>query len=440
VIFAFENLSKQENFIESTKVEKLPDGFMRLQVCPTASTMIRYWRTGQEFENFEFKDFDVIRAYHAKDKYIISTGVNHSPEQWVGKIAKNYWMRDDGIEFKSIFEWLSPKYMKDLQEGRAMLMLDQSHEGYQRSWLWNYFHDECTKYNINPKAIIYITGNGEADKQYQTWCNTHNLQNRMCVAPLFHFENMIYTTHEFGNFRGLDVAPTFEENVEYKTNNKTWTYNLLQKRQRSHRLWIYKRIVEEGLLDKGLCSMQPFIQYNTYMFGNFMTEEEVEELNKYLPLEPNGEGKNNFSDLIYIQKFNKDTVLQSYLTIVSEASFNDEDLTCFISEKTFKALASHTPFMIYGNRNSLEHLKDMGYETFGDFIDESYDTMADKERLEKIIDNIKQIDKIENKLAWYKDMKPILEHNFWTLKRNSRDLAPQAYIKIQNAWREYFNV
>ena len=93
-----------------------------------------------------------------------------------------------------------------------------------------------------------------------------------------------------------------------------------------------------------------------------------------------------------------------------------------------------------GNRNSLQHLKDMGYETFGDFIDESYDTMADRERLEKVVDNIKQIDKIENKLAWYKDMKPILEHNYWTLKRNSRDLAPQAYITIQNAWKEYFNV
>ena len=440
MIFAFENLKREMNFIDSHKTDLLPGGedFKRLPLAPTVSTILRYWRTKQKFENFSFEDIQSITAEKATTNYIIASGVNHSPEQWVGAPTKKYTINEP-MMFRSIFEWLSPKYLSDLQEGRAMLLLDQSHEGYQREWLWTYFHDELTKYDINPKALIYITGNGEADSQYQTWCNTHNLENRMCVIPLFHFENMIYTIHE-NNERGMGAAPSFEKHIDYKTNNETWAYNCLQKRPRNHRLWLFNKLREENLLDKGVCSMQPFLQAQTHLNDKFLTHEQTDKCNELTPLHPHGEGRAEVLDIIHIGKLNNQVCLESYLSVVSEASFCDKDFSVFISEKTFKSIVSSVPFMIYGNRNSLKHVRSMGYETFGDFIDESYDDMSDFDRMNKVVDNIKEVTKIKNHLAWYKDMEPILRHNFETIKRNSKELAPPAYIKLQNAWREYFNV
>ena len=45
----------------------------------------------------------------------------------------------------------------------------------------------------------------------------------------------------------------------------------------------------------------------------------------------------------------------------------------FITEKTFKPIALQHPFMVYGHSNTLSRLRDLGFETFPEMFDESYD-------------------------------------------------------------------
>jgi hypothetical protein len=45
----------------------------------------------------------------------------------------------------------------------------------------------------------------------------------------------------------------------------------------------------------------------------------------------------------------------------------------FLTEKTFKPIAMQHPFMIYGQTNSLDLLHQLGFETFENLFDESYD-------------------------------------------------------------------
>ena len=45
----------------------------------------------------------------------------------------------------------------------------------------------------------------------------------------------------------------------------------------------------------------------------------------------------------------------------------------YVTEKTGKALYSGLPWVIYGAEGFLQNLKSLGFETFGDIIDESYD-------------------------------------------------------------------
>ena len=45
----------------------------------------------------------------------------------------------------------------------------------------------------------------------------------------------------------------------------------------------------------------------------------------------------------------------------------------FITEKTFKPIALQHPFMIFGHSGTLARLHELGFETFPEMFDESYD-------------------------------------------------------------------
>jgi predicted nucleic acid-binding OB-fold protein len=73
---------------------------------------------------------------------------------------------------------------------------------------------------------------------------------------------------------------------------------------------------------------------------------------------------------------------------------------------------------MYGNKHSLKYLRGLGYKTFGDFIDESYDELDSWDRLDAIIKIIQDIKEMpaNKKLEWFMSMQPILDHNFKTLE------------------------
>jgi hypothetical protein len=51
----------------------------------------------------------------------------------------------------------------------------------------------------------------------------------------------------------------------------------------------------------------------------------------------------------------------------------------WITEKTSKCLVAGKPFLLYGTAGQLQQLRKMGFKTFADHIDESYDTIEDPE-------------------------------------------------------------
>lgn len=69
---------------------------------------------------------------------------------------------------------------------------------------------------------------------------------------------------------------------------------------------------------------------------------------------------------------------KSYWNIVIETHINVENHPgVFVTEKTWKPIAHHQPFVIHGCAHSLKHLRELGYQTFGSHIDESYDQCED---------------------------------------------------------------
>jgi hypothetical protein len=148
---------------------------------------------------------------------------------------------------------------------------------------------------------------------------------------------------------------------------------------------------------------------------------------------------NEKDDLFYITRITDQVFLDSWLTVIPEASFADSDGTLFISEKTFKPIACMHPFIVFGNRGSLKELHAMGYKTFSPFINEDYDDLPTFERMDAIIKEIKRIDSIPDKFKWLDSMKDILEHNY-KLLHSTIDVAPVAHTNVFNYYNKFFNL
>lgn len=67
----------------------------------------------------------------------------------------------------------------------------------------------------------------------------------------------------------------------------------------------------------------------------------------------------------------------SYLNIVTDTFYHLEPNILFLSEKIFNAMVFGQMFMYLGPAGTLKYLRTQGYETFAEFIDESYDEIYD---------------------------------------------------------------
>jgi hypothetical protein len=334
----------------------------------------------------------------------------------------------------SIFSYLNKKYIDDLRNRRAMLLIDQSLEGYQTSWLWDYFHVECENYKINPNSIIYVTGNLMAEQQYKNFVIEKKLTQKINIIPYTHFEHDVKFMAE-----SMNLNLTVDDHLKHKKENVNdlKTYNCMMKRLRAHRCWWYTYLYKNDLLDDGLVSMNPFSRKHTCFDGRFLTHDIVRQSNRLLPLEIYNKSNIEQLDNFYIRRIVPEVHLDTWVSVVSEASFSDEDLTIFLSEKLFKPIACMHPFIVVGNRGSLSRLRNMGYKTFDGYIDESYDDLPTLERFDAIVDSIKKVQQIKDKFSWYESMRHILEHNYEILERNTKRINPSCN-KISRVYKTYF--
>ena len=88
--------------------------------------------------------------------------------------------------------------------------------------------------------------------------------------------------------------------------------------------------------------------------------------------------------------------------------------TFFPTEKTIRPMLLKKPFIVFGSRDYLAYLRQMGFRTFGDFWDETYDGFGDGDRLKKIYTLITDIahrgaSELES-MFW--SMQYSLEHNY----------------------------
>lgn len=113
---------------------------------------------------------------------------------------------------------------------------------------------------------------------------------------------------------------------------------------------------------------------------------------------------------------------ECFVAIVNESRFAQP--TANFSEKILNAVRAYRPFILVAPPKTLLYLKSLGFKTFGEFWDESYDDELNHEQ--RLIKIFKVIDTIDSwSLEWCRDflvkMQPIFEHNIEVLSRLSKE-------------------
>ena len=105
----------------------------------------------------------------------------------------------------------------------------------------------------------------------------------------------------------------------------------------------------------------------------------------------------------------------SFFSLVSETLFQDDPDALFLSEKIYKPIAYRHPFMVVGSMGTLRHLRYLGYQTFPEMFDESYDQEYDiRKRFDLIVKNLERWKQLshDEKVAKYNSIREKLKHNF----------------------------
>lgn len=430
--FVFEDLQENRNLVVGDNQNRA--GCNRLTTAP----FFNFIRCLSEF-NEEYRDkSEIFSVEDRPDKYIISVGTHNDPQNWAGGELSVH------EDYHSVFENISEEYITDLRNGKALLLFDNSLEGFHEEWLFEYLHYECDKYSINPNQIVYVTGNLTVEEQYELWLQKYPKKKRINPLPYPCFQTDIFLFSRILPEANNTYPPTFDEQLEYKKNNldKIKLFSFLNKKPRIHRVHLYKLLYIHGLLNKGLVSMENFGTHDNDFGGNHNSEfcgfEISDELNKQifetLPRRIYDRSNEEFNPDYYVTRFHPEVALDSWLQVISETYFYDNYETLFLSEKTFKVIASSQPFIVFGNKGSLKQLRKLGYKTFSDFFDESYDELDDCDRIKAIIKLLNDIDKIENKLEWFKSMEDVLVHNKNLIKHNSVNDTPYVYKKVKEIY------
>ena len=87
--------------------------------------------------------------------------------------------------------------------------------------------------------------------------------------------------------------------------------------------------------------------------------------------------------------------------------------TFFATEKTCRPIILGRPFIIFGSKNYLLYMRQMGFQTFWKYWDEDYDSFEGPDRLLKIYKLFEYIGSLspQDRLQLYVDIKPIIDHN-----------------------------
>lgn len=371
---------------------------------------------------------------------------------------ESYFIQNSGIlEFSHM-----PNFLIHLTRiGNGYILLDHSVEAFmadsELDAMYSYFHGQ---YFLPMYKIIYLTGAVNAQQLYDQWAEKRNVPkdkyHRMTVIPYASSREIFNSYLHYGDHDGKPaVEPEYDTETVPPKLFLSWN-----RRFRTHRIYLGLLLEHLNLVDRSLVSFnkvdderntvtfmrkaEELAQHSTTAVSFYGHQDNNYEFNKEtairfnnrLPLDIDGETDINkmCEDFGYTSEYYKQTLV----SIVTETNFTANE--CTLTEKSFKPLLHKHPFIIIGVPGALQGLRDLGFKTFGEFWDESYDeTEAPGARFVKIANVMKKIGSWNDQqiIEFRRKVKPILDHNYNLLKTpGAKLIADKIYNHITDTFEK----
>lgn len=131
-----------------------------------------------------------------------------------------------------------------------------------------------------------------------------------------------------------------------------------------------------------------------------------------------------------------DSLALSNVNIVIEAYYNDHAEYGYplITEKIWRNIPYKKPFIVVGHKNTLSHLRSLGYKTFHPYIDETYDSLHDDYRVKAAMNEVVKLINFTDKewINFMHNITPILEHNISNYSNRLQDIHNLIELLLNN--------
>jgi hypothetical protein len=319
--------------------------------------------------------------------------------------------------------------------GRRALVLDSSGEGIPHTKAWSgKLHGALDALSIPTGRVAYLTQDRRFPEAYGQWAAAFG------VAPMTIINHDYHVRALFHPFAQSGEAEYAARLADYRNRRpqRSKRFVCLNFTLRESKLLFLLQLIRDDLWDRGHISFSGFdraindraarrepMEERLADFAGF--EDTASELLPYMdaleakgcimlgPVRRSAGVANHFKDLAV------DMPLEHYgdawFTVITETEMTGRRLT----EKPFKAMLNFSPTLILGNAGEGALVRDMGFETFGDFIDESYDAEPDpRVRFEAVYAELRRLCALPE-AEWARmerGMDEILAHNaHWGLTR-----------------------
>ena len=327
-----------------------------------------------------------------------------------------------------------------------------------------FFHNDCVSWQFNKQDMYWLefkelvkNQNIDIDRfgfiMYETVLKDDYDKVGEIGIDFYSFNDtskFIYHPDNFARSSQLDkntLSRMFRISKGYYRQFKYCSHN---NNIKDHRVELLLFLIKNNLLDDGVTTWfgggEPkaqgageldFTKFNSVSRGivDYSKEygkESVEFANKFIPNSYDSKEEGFFTFLNLIPYFN------SYFNIITETSWGpgydfEVPQKIHLTEKVWKPISTFQPFILISTKNNLKKLREWGFRTFDDFIDESYDELDTYEERIKIINKeiIRLCGMSRKELDdWYWSMEDILVHN----SENLTKFIDMEYNKLQKVF------
>lgn len=383
--------------------------------------------------NIEFETDSVDRFYIKNKKIVYYFSLRYFFYEHKGVSIKTTLINNPLAKKNYLKELLSERLIELYNKNKLLLVLNDVIEGaYYDKEMLNTLAEFFYEIGITDLNNILITTSNPK-------CTIYNKQP-FSIIYWQYFETATQLL-----FEQKKVEINYTEKIDSILNNQGYKFLFLNNKPRSHRFYLCYNLWKdnprffddfcvscrhrgesyEDIYSDDYNLKQSYIKrvgsHNWFNGINSIPKEQFFEFYSKLPfsceldkVKPSLERYYNFWDIINTNLYTKTGIQIITETLIENIKDQPNDLM-FLTEKTFKPLASLSPFIIFGSQGILEHLRSQGYKTFNSFWSEEYDNIADpKKRADEIIKIVRGLQKLTD-FDFYgllQNVYPIVKYNY----------------------------